>query len=432
MRQAIKKMPKGASLTYDFRFEAGQQPHSSFDGPEEAAKVRVAVLMRPLLDPESFIECRRVWELVKEHRDIDQVLVRKIEGAFERVEAGGRIADGRIAFNINQKPTTQREIYEIFASGEFFHDFTEAQQMLKALRFGPMTEMLWFFFYNYAYEMYVVASAVLAAIYAGGGMAEGPAIDPRCVFCLTTNGTFTSEEHVIPEAFGNDEAVLPKGWVCDSCNNVCSKLDQFFTDFEAIAFQRVLNVPFTKGGKLPRAEFANVTIQKRMPRVIRLIEKTDTPSLQVLERLEDGTVKFNINVSSRNPLDVQMLGRALFKIALGMVAYQSGRDRACDARYDLARAFIAGTADFDNFLAIGTMPELMHEGIEFNWLEEEEGTPFGTSFYGVVFLSNLEPTPKVSLTTDDEVSARFTLFSLRLDSRTGSAQCRDEKAIDDV
>src|ERR1043166_2130998 len=124
VRQAIKEMPEGASLSYHFRFEAGQEPHSSFDGPEEAAKVRVAVLMRPLLDPKSIIECRRVWELVKGHRDIDQVLVSQIDGAFERVEVGGGIA-----FNFNQKPTSQREIYEIFASGEFFHDFTDGQQM---------------------------------------------------------------------------------------------------------------------------------------------------------------------------------------------------------------------------------------------------------------------------------------------------------------
>lgn len=410
VRQAIKELPDDASITYHLHVEVGQPTQSSFDSPEETGKVRVAVLMRPLLDPNSFIECRRVWELVKEHRDLDGVLVSQIEDGFKRVEAG----EG-IAFNFNQKPMSQREIYEIFASGEFFHDFTEARQLLKALRFGPMTEMLWFFFYDYAHNMYVVASAVLAAIYTGGGMEELPAIDPRCVFCLTTTGKFTSEEHVIPESFGNDEAVLPKGWVCDSCNNICSTVDQFLTDFEPIALQRVLNVSFTKRGKLPRAEFANVTIEKRMPRVIRLVENTDTPSLQVLEQQEDGTVKFNINVTGRKPLDAQMLGRALFKIALGMVAFQSGRDRACDARYDPARAFITGTSDFDNFLAIGAMTELLHQGIEFNWLEAEEGTPFGTSFYGVGFVGNLEPTPKVSLSTNDEFSKRFTLLPLRLD-----------------
>jgi hypothetical protein len=44
---------------------------------------------------------------------------------------------------------TQRELYEVFANGEFFNDIDESVKMLERLRFGPMTGMLWFFFYNY-------------------------------------------------------------------------------------------------------------------------------------------------------------------------------------------------------------------------------------------------------------------------------------------
>jgi hypothetical protein len=49
----------------------------------------------------------------------------------------------------------------------------------------------------------------------------------KCLFCGTTKGPFESVEHPIPESMGNDEAFLPKGFVCDSCNQYFgSKVEQ--------------------------------------------------------------------------------------------------------------------------------------------------------------------------------------------------------------
>ena len=31
-----------------------------------------------------------------------------------------------------------------------------------------------------------------------------------------------SEEHIIPKSLGNDELILPKGIICDKCNNYFS------------------------------------------------------------------------------------------------------------------------------------------------------------------------------------------------------------------
>ena len=41
----------------------------------------------------------------------------------------------------------------------------------------------------------------------------------RCIFCKTNSGDTKGIEHVIPESLGNIEHVLPKGAVCDRCNN---------------------------------------------------------------------------------------------------------------------------------------------------------------------------------------------------------------------
>lgn len=407
VRKVMRQLPADAALTYSLQVKSGHVASASFDAPEEESKVRIAILMRPLLDPNSFIECTRVWELVKVTRNLDAVTVKNINEALQRVELG------EMAFAVNQKQMTQRDIYETFAKGHFFHKTNEAVKMLKTLRFGPMTEVLWFVFYNYAHEMYAIASAVLAAFYIESDWNNPPEpIQKWCIYCLTKEGSFTSEEHVIPEAFGNDDAVLPRGYVCDICNNDCSSLDQYLVNFEAISLQRVINVPFTKDGKLPRAEFENLIVEKRMPRVIHWISKKDDDSFRVEDRPEDGTVRFNIRFQSRNPIDVPRLGRAIFKIALGMVAFQVGRERACLPRYDAARAFIAGRSVFDNALAMSTRSATHHK-LGFTWLEADEGTPFGVDFYGVMFISNLEATPKLALDpTDPADSVEFVLFSL--------------------
>lgn len=41
----------------------------------------------------------------------------------------------------------------------------------------------------------------------------------RCIFCKLTSEGAGSIEHIIPESIGNTKYLLPKGYVCDQCNN---------------------------------------------------------------------------------------------------------------------------------------------------------------------------------------------------------------------
>lgn len=47
----------------------------------------------------------------------------------------------------------------------------------------------------------------------------------ECIFCKA-EGPFSSVEHIVPESMGNDILILEKGWVCDNCNNICSKFEE--------------------------------------------------------------------------------------------------------------------------------------------------------------------------------------------------------------
>lgn len=45
----------------------------------------------------------------------------------------------------------------------------------------------------------------------------------KCIFCKSDTNQSLSVEHIIPKSLGNTDYVLPKGWVCDVCNNYLSR-----------------------------------------------------------------------------------------------------------------------------------------------------------------------------------------------------------------
>jgi hypothetical protein len=74
----------------------------------------------------------------------------------------------------------------------------------------------------------------------------------NCIFCQLVSDGSKSEEHIIPESLGNTDHVLPRGWVCDGCNNYMSrKLEKPFLDsLHLIEARFTLAVP-NKKGRIP-------------------------------------------------------------------------------------------------------------------------------------------------------------------------------------
>jgi len=64
---------------------------------------------------------------------------------------------------------------------------------------------------------------------------KGEAWGMRCLFCKNDSSTSRSVEHIIPESLGNTSKVLPKGIVCDKCNNYFArKVEQPFLEAPAL------------------------------------------------------------------------------------------------------------------------------------------------------------------------------------------------------
>ncbi len=45
----------------------------------------------------------------------------------------------------------------------------------------------------------------------------------RCILCKSLSDSSKSVEHIVPASLGNEDHVLPPGWVCDACNNYLSR-----------------------------------------------------------------------------------------------------------------------------------------------------------------------------------------------------------------
>ncbi len=74
----------------------------------------------------------------------------------------------------------------------------------------------------------------------------------RCIFCKANSDGCVSVEHILPESLGNTEHVLPRGWVCDACNNyMACKVEKPFLDSDYGRNSRFsMRVP-NKRGRVP-------------------------------------------------------------------------------------------------------------------------------------------------------------------------------------
>ena len=78
----------------------------------------------------------------------------------------------------------------------------------------------------------------------------------QCIFCHKDSSTSKSVEHIIPESLGNKEHILPKGYVCDTCNNYFSvKIEKELLSQPYFASMRRRNDIRTKHGRYAKENF---------------------------------------------------------------------------------------------------------------------------------------------------------------------------------
>jgi hypothetical protein len=75
----------------------------------------------------------------------------------------------------------------------------------------------------------------------------------RCIFCKQDSSTASAVEHVIPESMGNTRHTLPRGFLCDACNNYFSReVEAPLLNHQSFRNLRAWYQVPTKRGVMPR------------------------------------------------------------------------------------------------------------------------------------------------------------------------------------
>lgn len=152
-----------------------------------------------------------------------------------------------------------------------------------------------------------------------------------CIYCLKDSSTTQSQEHVFPEALGSKET-LPKGYVCDNCNNYFSKMDKDVLYNRIIALQLgTEGIPGKKGNPRPNIG-QNLCFPNPGSRQFKL---TLGPVSITKETLE---------ADFRPTQDVEFnelrFARGIRKIVFNCYALKFGQKKALQSRFNNLRRYI--------------------------------------------------------------------------------------------
>jgi hypothetical protein len=128
----------------------------------------------------------------------------------------------------------------------------------------------------------------------------------RCIFCRCQSDDAKSVEHIIPVSLGNTRHVLPRGSVCDSCNNYFArKVEHPVLSHRSFRNLRAWNGIRSKEGKSPwllathLSSGFEVAILKEKNGDIHLRAEKGKTSDEVLKHLNDDEETRNKSICSK-------------------------------------------------------------------------------------------------------------------------------------
>lgn len=395
-KRAYAEAAEVGNIGFSLSQSADEPLKYSETAPDRDKTARFAALVYKFLDEKSELHYQKVLNLIK--TDFPKITTAE---NIQEIEKGiSQIENGMMPISINEKEFTAKQIFKLIAEAGYFERNEEAQKIFGEIAEMPLVyNIFWLQFKNYAFQAFKIISVIFDLIIAIENHEEYKSkLQPeestikKCIYCLSETATFISEEHILPETLAGDEMYLPRGMVCDTCNNgISSKLDEALINFEPIAFLRVQFTPYTKGGKFPKANFQNMIMEKTDPNHIKITAKDRTARPQNKQTLEDGQEKFNLNWTGKK-LDWKLYARTIYKFALGFVAHDIGHEAALDEKYQKARDFISNGNSFNNNMIVTTKFK-PHPNIHIHTDTRLGGTVFSIDIFGMTFMINLEESP---------------------------------------
>lgn len=151
-----------------------------------------------------------------------------------------------------------------------------------------------------------------------------------CLYCRHTDVPFERVEHPIPESLGNDDLIIPKGWVCDPCNQYFgAKLESKVLSLPPFSIERTaFNVRSKKGRLAHHQDDGFALAATGYGGRVAIIDQGNT--IGALRVARDGLYIPHVPRDYDN-----LVARFLLKVGLGVLLME-GLD-TFEGQFDLAR-----------------------------------------------------------------------------------------------
>ena len=165
----------------------------------------------------------------------------------------------------------------------------------------------------------------------------------RCIYCLDTTNGREGEAHIFPESLMANEEVLPRGAVCDGCNNYLSDLDKTLATHPLISLAIQFRALPGKRKKA-RAKVGNVD-RKVYPYGITIPCMEPQPILDANGK----RTGYKVTPLYDRSFDLWKFRRALHHVAFNLVAAMRGIERVYESKFDRARRYVREAQRTDNW-----------------------------------------------------------------------------------
>lgn len=162
---------------------------------------------------------------------------------------------------------------------------------------------------------------------------------PICLFCRNEDNTFQKIEHIIPESLGNKVYVLPKGIVCDKCNQYFSKSEDYFCHHHISSAEKLLYLDKTKKGKPPSLPLQKGEVRKERDGRIKF--KQSVLPEKAAEQLSITFLSNDVIIQGSWPLpetDSGKISRFLAKCGIEILYFKEGK-LAYEREFDNVRQY---------------------------------------------------------------------------------------------
>lgn len=173
-----------------------------------------------------------------------------------------------------------------------------------------------------------------------------------CLFCREKKNPFRGIEHIIPESLGNRAYVLPRGVVCDRCNQYFSDLENYFCNYHLTAASKLLFLDETKKGRPPSLPLERGQMRREKSGKIRFQQ----PILEGKEKEQFSITFFKdeVIIEASWPLpdaDSAKISRFLAKCGIETLYFKK-KELAYEGDFDLVRRYAryGGRNNFVPFL----------------------------------------------------------------------------------